>query len=809
LNTEADASELGAQLDAGFNKAVYEMMKGRPDYFKSLNNALNAPGADAANSELDWETYRSRLIHQFEVSPVFGQEDAKISLSQLYLPLRARWYEKATKEDQGVETTPRVVHLVDMHTEVEKWIEKPEKDRLVKLVCGGPGSGKSSFAKAIAANLARRSDRRPLLIELQHLSFEDRLEDEIPEFLINKLEVFRESPLNKNFCDARRPFVFIFDGLDELARPGGKGADEIARDFATRLERLMDRLNGEKEIRAIAIVTGRNPIIQALQKRADGLNPRDVLETVGYAPASMDVPGEKQSELELLDQRPKWWFKYANATGKNSETPDAFKSEKLRDLTNEPLLCYLLAYSDYATENWEEAGENPNRIYETLLSRVWERGWGGGPEGPVKALRDQKDFDVLMETMALATWQGDARENRVATAENFKIALSVTGAHEAWDRFQRDDGGDVSNLALTFYFKRSDKDSQGFEFTHKSFSEYLVARLLFRIATELADDVIRGRLGHDALLGVWLKLAGPSHISEYMVPFLHNEARSLELNELKLIREALEALFVTIIHDGLPAHNTSPGTWRRAEDQQRNGEINLLACLNCIVRVLFELEPKTNRLKFQWGEDSTAPAKFLRRLIASNGAQVFAYLGLSHINYSGDFEKYGWFSPFMTSMFLPMANLDQTCFDGAILAGSFMRETSLLNASLRNLSAWGAEFDEAVLDRANLEGSTLHHSRFEGASLKGANLKGANLKGANFNNANLEGANLENANLEDAELVDAIFSGVIVKNANLPKNWRKLVVIDKDNKTVGRPKPKSQRRRQSPQITPKRKRGAF
>jgi len=402
-----------------------------------------------------------------------------------------------------------------------------------------------------------------------------------------------------------------------------------------------------------------------------------------------------------------------------------------------------------------------------------------------------------METMALATWHGDAGENRVATEENFRTALDVTGASDAWERFQQDDGGDVSNLALTFYFKRSDKDSQGFEFTHKSFSEYLVGRLLFRIATELADDVDRGRLGHDALLGVWLKIAGPSHLSEYMYPFIYNEALSLEPEELRRNRNSLQALFVTVIRDGLPAHNTSPKNWRRAEDAQRNGEINLLACLNCIVRVLFEKEPSTDRLLFQWGGDSTTPARFLRRLVASEGAHVFGYLGISHIDYRGNERKNGWSAPFMTSMFLPRANLDHTCFEEAMLVGSFLSEASIEYANLRKVCAWSARFRHATLKHSDLEGSLLNDTDFSFANLEQVNLKGANLVRADLRHANLTGANLENANLEEANLKEATLSGAIVKKAKMPRNWRMIVIIDHNNKTIGRSKTRSRDKKKS------------
>ena len=85
---------------------------------------------------------------------------------------------------------------------------------------------------------------------------------------------------------------------------------------------------------------------------------------------------------------------------------------RLRGLTDEPLLCYLLALSGYAVDNWEEAAENRNRIYERLVNEIWKRGWGdGGRQGAGKSLT-QTHFNRLMETIALAAWRGG--DTRVA-----------------------------------------------------------------------------------------------------------------------------------------------------------------------------------------------------------------------------------------------------------------------------------------------------------------------------------------------------------------------------------------------------------
>ena len=93
------------------------------------------------------------------------------------------------------------------------------------------GSGKSSFAKSLAASLASDDNRRPLLIELQRLKGNSSLSERIVDLLVEREELFRIDPLDKSYLDENRPLVFIFDGLDELAVPDTPGAKKIAEDF--------------------------------------------------------------------------------------------------------------------------------------------------------------------------------------------------------------------------------------------------------------------------------------------------------------------------------------------------------------------------------------------------------------------------------------------------------------------------------------------------------------------------------------------------------------------------------------------------
>jgi hypothetical protein len=266
--------------------------------------------------------------------------------------------------------------------------------------------------------------------------------------------------------------VLIFDGLDEQAVTG-RASDDLVRDFMIKLTQLTSSLRGERNCRLRAIVTGRMPSFQAAQRYASGL--RRAYEVIGFLPLTnpvvqqlfANVKGEEQRGLTKLDQRVLWWERYITAvTGERSKPPKSLTDASLAEIAHEPLLCYLLVLSGYATDDVQAVAANRNVIYRKLVDEVWRRGWGDGQgshhrEGPGKFL-DQEGFNILMETIALAGWKGG--DTRVCTEQGFLIATKALRSEQAWEQFVEDNGTNIINLAINFYLKRSDIDARGFEF---------------------------------------------------------------------------------------------------------------------------------------------------------------------------------------------------------------------------------------------------------------------------------------------------------------------------------------------------------
>ena len=219
------------------------------------------------------------------------------------------------------------------------------------------------------------------------------------------------------------------------------------------------------------------------------------------------------------DQRQAWWQTYSNLKkGKHYDgLPKDLNRDTLTDITAQPLLNYLVALSydqgdlDFSTES------NLNAIYADLLKQVYKREWAGRPY-PALGTIELGDFIRLLEEIAVACWHGNGRTTTVdkiaarCTSQRLKDVLSI---------FEGGEREGVTRLLTAFYFRQSGihGSEATFEFTHKSFSEYLTARRMVRGLRLIQDELARNSEDSDTgwdkteCLKRWAMLCGPAELS--------------------------------------------------------------------------------------------------------------------------------------------------------------------------------------------------------------------------------------------------------------------------------------------------------
>ncbi|MFO1098833.1 MAG: NACHT domain-containing protein [Xanthobacteraceae bacterium] len=457
-----------------------------PEYYYPVIEALSGPDTRADARVRAWAQYRSLLIKRFEEEPLFGEDPVSgVTLGQIYQPLRGWWDEDeeelAPNSDQakGEKEQPFNIHrhIGMLDRLIQSWLDASDPTDRIRLISGGPGSGKSTYAKWLAAKLATELSWRVVFVPLQRLKGAGPLETRIDEYFRLQLdEPFNAdtAPLSTLGRDGHSDWVIIFDGLDELAKEG-PSSESAAQDFASALADWRGRV-GSIPVRFI--VLGRAPSMQEARKRL-GLHGQGTLYVADMTPFPKEETSNNRKivihdpdKIKELDQRLEFWVKWAAAKGLPPSAPEAMTTEALSDLTKEPLLAYLLIFSGYVGEQWKEAAENRNRIYEEIFKQIWQRERTKDARAHLNELGSE-GFNALMQCLGLAAWRGGGRTGDETTF----IAVRDTFMQPALlDKATNCGAADLSNVAILFYTRKDEEGGKGYEFLHKSFGEYLTAK---------------------------------------------------------------------------------------------------------------------------------------------------------------------------------------------------------------------------------------------------------------------------------------------------------------------------------------------
>ena len=791
---EAEAGALAGRLDGLFPRMMRDEWREPARDYAVLRHWVETPLDDAVARQEAWD----RAASEFTALPLESVFGEAFSLKDVFVPLRAYVVER-TDEDEGRgargeiaparKATARMVWLRD---EVLQFITTDDKRDTLRVISGGPGSGKSSVACMLAAELADRPDLRVLYIPLHRYRLGGLMRDEVTRYCGTWLFEFDMDPLEALETD--RVLVIFFDGLDELTGRG-KAAQTEANEFAQELRTFLNEQN-RQQLRVKAIVGGRELVVQSTSEARFRAAP-----VLHAAPFSLDdelkdrFRWENDKELLDLDQRHDWWHKFATATGRrDGELPDPVQNnEQLSNLTAQPLLNYLVA--GFLTRRGDEdASEiSVNAVYRELVGHVYERRWGRPEGGPSAAdlipMVDTPDkFFAVIEEIALAVWHAGGRAARLETVEAYLDNAELSGLVREMETTLE---GGVANLLVTFFFRkeRGWRGDESVEFTHKSFQEYLCARRLHRAAEEVAEIAGNERRWREALQR-WAEIAGPALLTREIFDFLTGEvAAGGNPARLRTLGERLCALFSEQLVNGFPmedvkgpcgirragANLVGPSEFSSMRDWAERSELALLATLNAVYRAL-NVGPGAaagvcariavpNRFAF---------LALLQRLQALEMREADLYPNasltnkiLSHLkptvgNWQNVLKETDEHSHRTASpqkrmgSYVILADLDSAELAGVDLAGATLYAADLPGADLTGGNLCYVNFYRAELLRADLSSAQLSNASFDQACLRSANFSSANLSGVSFDTTDLSHSNLFHADLRNAKSLDAV-----------------------------------------------------
>lgn len=800
-----------ALLRRQFPLALDRVLIDQPNLFKPVRERLDNPASDAARRERERRLYQASLVEWFETYLLPGQQEESdpVRLAEVFIPLRCFTETPETGDEEaktgrrrrggllvhadgtnlpGYEEAVAKPHRLD--DLIRSFVEKADPKTPIFMVSGGPGLGKSSSLRCLCAEFASQGHCFPVFLPLQLLETSGSLEARIHAALRTRVADHRighDLLSHTSEIGEHRTIVLMFDGLDELIQTGAAG-DAALRDFIQHVETFLNAENRSRpKARILAVISGR---IGAADRASSalGLAGNHIAHLMPFCLKDEEKArfDDEFADFVGRDQRDDWWARWhARIAGSDETMPDALKRNDLFELSREPLLLYFLVF--VAAWKDEQSGDkfNRNTVYAKVLRRFHQRECDKEHSNLAKALRNYDDaYEPVLQCLALAAWyDGSTRKGVIADVE---AAICDIGNDELQKAFSDTVGKQDAafGASLAFHIKPT-PDGKTFEFLHKSFAEYLVAR-------RFVDDVFRfdyktkpteppGRRSrlHKVLpnpqdiLKEWLQIWGAQRIDTDLLRFIKDEV-VLEAQETSNCRDGMALLLREAISAGLPAHEIKGSrrasimaeTFADMTDWARNAEEALLVAVHCTVLAMraadpetrFETVPLVDPVSDQVdpGEQqshSFVPGNMLTRLQRQPGQGFIAHRCLSFLD-------------------LSEANLSRVTLFGAILT-----EANLFGAILTEADLFGADVSEADLRLANLTDADLRLANLSKVNLSGAELfraklssailTGADLSGADLREADLSGADLSRADLTGADLTRVDLTRVDLKGANL------------------------------------------
>ena len=796
------AVSIARRLPSYFVAALHAEWRRSPGTYGPVQEAVATPFTRAAERERAWALYTALLDRQVD-EPMFGEA---FGLRQVYVPLRAFYVIEAPRDRTAGFTVERERALegpeehrvaVELEASLDAWLESTDRHDGYRVISGGPGCGKSSFARMYAAQVARECRIPVLFVPLHQLNVSGALVDAIGEY-VRLADLLPVNPLDPEAGEDR--LLVIFDGLDELSLQGRVGAD-AARDFVREVLKVV-AIRNHTERRLLVLFSGREPVIQASE--SEFRHRQRILHVLPYLVDEHFRGLKWQSGRELLgeDSRQTWWRLYGKASGLGyTGLPRELRRTDLDEVTAQPLLNYLVALGHSRGRRFSE-DLNLNDIYEDLLEAVHARGYEQKrPHAAIQGL-SLPDFRRVLEEIALSAWHGNGRTTTVSEIEEHCLAAGLSTLLE---RFAEGAKTGVARVLTAFYFRQFGRTAGGdptFEFTHKSFREYLTALRVVRALERIDDELDRRAKNLDSgwdereALRHWIDIAGPSVMDRELWGYIQREVTRREVKTATRWQSMLCRLITAMLRNGMPMELLAPRPSYQEEARRgRNSEEALLAVLNACARFTQQVSVvEWPNVEGEGSKELVAGAWF-KRLQGQRGGpdNVLALRSLSFLDlsktalymqdlyradlhksnlrragcYQANFAQANLENADLREGYLSHANLSK-----ASLQGSNLRRATLDGADLRGANLREVNLTEAHLEGANLREADLRRALLKGAYLAGANLgradlRGADLRGAHLHEANFQGANLQQASLEGADLEEATLKAAKLEGAEL------------------------------------------
>jgi uncharacterized protein YjbI with pentapeptide repeats len=391
---------------------------------------------------IDFKTYLKTMIDRFEKGDPFRPDES---------PLGAYYVQLAGKRLTGKEE-----EIPSIENYIYQWL-KDKKDRKHLAILGEYGTGKTSLCQKLLCELAKSyleepgSTRIPVLFNLRHFTKTLKIESLVTSFLDEECEVINPKfKLFKAMNDAGILFL-IFDGFDEMAVRVDSDTLEIN---LQEIEKLASSPNSK------AMITSRIEYFKSWKEQESSFFPkRQLLSTrnVEYETLKIEPWNDEQVKtflkrrVPLIKGEKETWEYYCDRIREISG---------LSDLSRRPVLLEMIVKTLPQLIAMGKTINRPN-LYDTYL------------RGEIKRQKITKQRTLLLTE--------DARYDLLKRLsldffEEKGLSIIFPDALKFVEKFVKPPRSELEAytrdfLSCSFLSREGDE----FRFSHKSFSEYLIA----------------------------------------------------------------------------------------------------------------------------------------------------------------------------------------------------------------------------------------------------------------------------------------------------------------------------------------------
>ncbi|ALG09101.1 NACHT domain-containing protein [Kibdelosporangium phytohabitans] len=366
----------------------------------------------------------------------------------------------------------------DMYRFIVGYLTSPAAWAAPLLVLGDPGSGKSLLTKVLAARLPA-SDYLVVRVELREAPADADVLDQIEHAIKRALKEDVSWPSLVRSAPRALPVVLL-DGFDELLQATGVNQT----DYLTRIARFQ-RDRADVDLPVAFVVTSRISVANRAALPADSVVVR---------------------LTEFTDEQKRQWLdiwrhnNIGHFEAHGLRPLDLATVQRYEDLSAHPLLLLMLALYDAEGNPLQQAGAQLDEaeLYERLLTRfasreVAKEGSHRTDTELAQAIQDE------LERLSIVAFAMFNRGSQWVTEADLDKDLAVfqdAPVSSAGIRSALSAG--VIALGRFFFVQRSraTRDSQAlytYEFLHATFGEYLVARHIWNVLSDLPRRVVSRR----------------------------------------------------------------------------------------------------------------------------------------------------------------------------------------------------------------------------------------------------------------------------------------------------------------------------